>query len=99
MFWLTLLAFVVILGLLIFVHELGHFTVAKLTGVKVEEFAFGFPPKLICKKRGETKYCLNAIPFGGYVKMLVRMKKFDNPRSVFAQKGAYSSGDYCCRAW
>jgi regulator of sigma E protease len=70
MFALTMLAFLVILGLLVFVHELGHFTVAKLSGVKVEEFAFGFPPKIYCKKKGDTKYCINAIPFGGYVKML-----------------------------
>lgn len=70
MFWLTLLAFLVILGLLVFVHELGHFAVAKMSGVKVEEFAFGFPPKIVCKKVGETRYCINAVPFGGYVKML-----------------------------
>lgn len=58
MFWLTLLAFLVILGLLIFVHEAGHFIVAKLSGVKVEEFAFGFPPRLIgfqAKKIRELK--------------------------------------------
>jgi len=70
MFFLTLLVFIIILGLFIFIHEFGHFVLAKSAGVKVEEFAFGFPPKLICHKRGETKYCLNLIPFGGYVKML-----------------------------
>lgn len=70
MFIITLVAFLVILGLLVFVHELGHFTIAKLSGVTVEEFAFGFPPRLICKKKNGTKYCINLIPFGGYVKML-----------------------------
>lgn len=65
----TILAFIIILGLLIFVHELGHFVCAKLSGIKVEEFAFGFPPKIFCIKKGETKYCINAIPLGGYVKM------------------------------
>jgi len=70
MFILTLVAFLIILGLLVFVHELGHFSMAKLCGVTVEEFAFGFPPRLICKKKNGTRYCINLIPFGGYVKML-----------------------------
>jgi len=86
LFLLTLLAFVVILGLLIFVHELGHFLSAKAAGVKVEEFAFGFPPHIICVKKGETKYCVNAIPFGGYVKMLGEDKAADSPRSFSHKK-------------
>lgn len=86
MFWITLVAFLVILGLLVFVHELGHFSAAKFLGVKVEEFAFGFPPRLFCKKRGETRYCINAIPFGGYVKMLGEDEKADSPRSFSAKK-------------
>lgn len=86
MFWLTLLAFLIILGLLIFVHEAGHFIVAKLSGIKVEEFAFGFPPRIFCVKRGETKYCINAIPFGGYVKMLGEEKDSDSPRAFNKKK-------------
>jgi len=86
MFWLTLLAFLVILGLLVFVHEGGHFIAAKLSGVKVEEFAFGFPPKIACIKRGETKYCLNLIPFGGYVKMLGEDQASDSPRAFNKKK-------------
>ncbi len=89
MFWITLVAFLIILGLLVFVHELGHFSAAKLLKVKVEEFAFGFPPKIFCRKRGETKYCINAIPFGGYVKMLGEDKKESSPRS-FSSKNARS---------
>lgn len=81
MFFLTLLAFIIILGLLVFVHEAGHFIAAKLSGVKVEEFAFGFPPRLYTKKVGETNYSINAIPFGGYVKMLGEEKKSDSARS------------------
>lgn len=57
-------------GLLIFVHELGHFLVAKRVGIKVEEFAIGFGPRLWSFRRGETEYRLNIIPLGGYVKML-----------------------------
>jgi len=70
MIFLTILAFIGILGLLIFAHELGHFLTAKAAGVKVEEFAFGFPPRLLSIKRGETRYSINLLPIGGYVKML-----------------------------
>lgn len=69
MFLISLLIFLLVLGFLIFIHELGHFLVAKWTGMRVDEFAIGFPPKLWSWKRGETKYCINAIPFGGYVKI------------------------------
>ncbi len=61
--------FIVALGPLIFVHELGHFLMAKLFGVRVEKFSLGFGPKLIGKKIGETEYLLSAFPLGGYVKM------------------------------
>lgn len=60
---------IIILGILIFIHELGHFLVAKLCGVYVEKFSLGFGPRLIGKKIGETDYCLSAFPLGGYVKM------------------------------
>lgn len=60
----------IVLGVLIFVHELGHFLVAKWSGVMVEKFSIGFGPAILSRKKGETEYCLAAIPFGGYVKML-----------------------------
>lgn len=66
---LTILLFLLILAILILVHELGHFMVAKLFGIRVDEFGLGFPPKLFSKKIGETIYTLNAIPFGGFVKI------------------------------
>jgi regulator of sigma E protease len=59
----------VILGFMIFIHELGHFMVAKALGVRVEQFAIGFGKRLIGFRKGETDYRLNAIPLGGYVKM------------------------------
>lgn len=65
----TIIIFLLILGVIVFVHELGHFTTAKLFGVKVEEFGLGFPPKIIGRKRGETEYTLNWIPLGGFVKI------------------------------
>lgn len=67
---LTIIAFVLIFGLIVFVHELGHFLVAKREGMKVREFAFGFPPRIWGKKVGETTYAINAIPLGGYVSIL-----------------------------
>ena len=66
---ITILSTVVVLGVLIFVHELGHFLAAKSLGVRVERFSLGFPPKMIGKKYGETEYMLSWIPLGGYVKM------------------------------
>jgi len=67
---MTILAAVVVLGILIFVHELGHFLVAKRSGVGVLKFSLGFGPKLVGVKRGETEYLLSALPLGGYVKMI-----------------------------
>jgi len=66
----TVFAFILVLGLLIFVHEFGHFLVAKACGIRVLKFSLGFGPSLVGKKIGETEYLLSALPLGGYVKML-----------------------------
>jgi len=66
---LTIIVFILILGILIFAHELGHFISAKKSGVKVEEFGFGFPPRIFAFKKGETTYSLNLFPVGGFVKI------------------------------
>lgn len=66
---MTVIVFIIVLAVLIFIHELGHFLVAKWNGIRVDEFKIGFGPKLIWKKYGETTYGLNLIPFGGYVKI------------------------------
>ena len=65
----SLLSFAFVLGVLVFFHELGHFVVARLHGVRCLTFALGFGPKLVQTKRGDTVYCICAIPLGGYVKM------------------------------
>ncbi|MBI5234527.1 MAG: RIP metalloprotease RseP [Deltaproteobacteria bacterium] len=65
----TLVSFAIVLGVLIFIHEFGHFVVAKLSGVRVDKFSLGFGPKLLAIKRGETEYRLSLLPLGGYVKM------------------------------
>lgn len=67
---LTVIAFIVIFSVLILVHEFGHFIMAKRAGIKVEEFGFGLPPRIWGKKKGETIYSINWIPFGGFVRML-----------------------------
>jgi regulator of sigma E protease len=65
----TILRLIIGLGILVFVHELGHFILAKLVGIRVERFSLGFPPRMFGKKIGETDYCVSWIPLGGYVKM------------------------------
>ena len=67
---MTFVLGIIMLGVLVFVHELGHFLVAKASGVKVLKFSLGFGPKLIGKKWGETEYLICAVPLGGYVQML-----------------------------
>lgn len=66
----SLLVFALLLGFMVVIHELGHFVVAKLAGVRIEEFGVGFPPRLAAIRRGETEYSLNLIPLGGFVRML-----------------------------
>jgi regulator of sigma E protease len=65
----TLLAFAFVLGVLVFVHELGHFMMARWHGVRVLTFSLGFGPKLLKVRRGDTEYAISAVPLGGYVKM------------------------------
>ncbi len=65
----TIIVFAVVFSVLVFVHELGHFLAARRAGVKIEEFAFGYPPRLLAIKRGGIDYAINLIPFGGYVRM------------------------------
>jgi len=66
----TLLAFLIVFGILVFVHEFGHFFMAKLVGIRVEVFSFGYGKRLFGLKRGDTDYRISLIPMGGYVKLL-----------------------------
>lgn len=93
----TIIIFILILGLLIFVHETGHFLAARAAGIKVEEFAFGFPPRLWGHRKGETVYAINLIPLGGYVKLLGEHEDSTDPRSfhkasVWARLGVILAG-------
>ncbi len=75
----TVLSFLFVLGVLIFVHELGHFWMARRNGVRVLTFSLGFGPKILNIKRGDTEYCISIIPLGGYVKMAG--ESAEDPRS------------------
>lgn len=86
----TILLFILILSVLVFAHEFGHFFVAKKAGIKVEEFGFGLPPRIWGKKIGETVYSINALPIGGFVKLLgedqpEKVNKKDRKRAFFSQ--------------
>jgi regulator of sigma E protease len=89
----TVLSFVIVIGILILVHELGHFLVARWTGVGVERFSIGFGPVLARWRGEETEYCLSAIPMGGYVKMVGEENPLEggasaesDPKKAFALK-------------
>lgn len=84
-FLFSAVVFFAVLGVLVMVHELGHFVTAKRAGIKVLEFGFGFPPRLFGIKRGETEYTVNLLPLGGFVKMLGEEDPTD-PRSFAAQR-------------
>lgn len=82
----TILLFIIVLSLLVFVHEFGHFLVAKKMGMKVEEFGFGFPPRLVGVKRGHTIYSINWIPLGGFVRIKGESGEDRNDPDSFASK-------------
>src|SRR3989338_288136 len=85
--FLTILTFLVILLVFVLAHEFGHFIFAKFYGVKVEEFAFGFPPRIASFQKGETKYSLNLLPLGGFVKIKGEEGEEDfDPRSFSSQR-------------
>ena len=90
----TILSFAVVLGVLIFAHELGHFLLAKLVGVGVEKFSLGFGPKIVGRKIGMTDYMISAVPLGGYVKMVGESPDAEVDESLaqlsFSNKGLLS---------
>jgi regulator of sigma E protease len=87
---ISIISAIVVLGVLIFVHELGHFLVAKISKVRVVKFSLGFGPKILGKKAGDTEYLISMIPLGGYIKMLgesdeEEIKEEDLKRSFLQQ--------------
>lgn len=89
MIWITVLLFIGMLLILVLVHEAGHLMAAKWAGCKVEEFGFGFPPRLLSRVWGETRYSLNLLPLGGFVKIEGEDMAEENPAPTsFASKSA-----------
>ena len=94
---LTAIAAIFVFLLVVVIHEGGHFSVAKLVGIKVNEFAIGMGPKLFQKRKGETVYTIRALPIGGYVKMEGEDEDSDDPRgfskvSVWSRIAVVSAG-------
>lgn len=90
---MSIILFLAVLAILILSHEFGHFIVAKKNGIRVDEFGFGFPPRLFKFQKGETIYSVNLIPFGGFVKIYGEDGSTGSPREVndprsFASKSA-----------
>ncbi len=88
---ITIVLFIGILGVLVVIHELGHFVTARLANVRVLEFGVGFPPRAkVLRSKGETLYTLNWLPIGGFVKLEGEDgEKVDDPRS-FASQGLFT---------
>lgn len=90
MIWLTVIVFILMLLALVLVHEFGHFIAAKKAGCNVEEFAFGFPPRLWSFTKNGTRYSFNLLPIGGYVKIEGEDMEEENPGpGSFASKSVY----------
>jgi regulator of sigma E protease len=92
---ITILATIVVLGVLIFVHELGHFATAKLVGISVPRFSIGLGPKMVGFRRGETEYVISWIPLGGYVKMagMEELEKLEGGPAEPRVSGTLTAGD------
>ena len=84
---MTIVVFIIVLVILILIHEFGHFLAAKLAGMRVDEFGIGFPPRLWGVRRGETEYTVNAIPFGGFVK--IYGEDLPSPKAPKAEQAAH----------
>src|SRR3989338_10365814 len=84
--FIAIFLFILLIGVLVLVHEWGHFFVARRFGVRVEEFAFGFPPRLASLTRRGTRYALNLIPIGGYVKIYGESGEDERDPESFSSK-------------
>src|SRR5579871_1719282 len=83
--FVSIVAFVALMFVLVGIHELGHFATSRLFGIRVTEFGFGFPPRLWGRRRGETLYSINAIPLGGFVRMAGENGEIEGPFSFGAK--------------
>ncbi len=95
---MSIILFIIILVFLILVHEFGHFIAAKRSGVRVDEFGVGFPPRLFSKKYGETVYSVNALPFGGFVKIFGENPEEDSLKGPDAKESITEKSKWV-QAW
>lgn len=87
---ITLIVFLLLLSVLVLIHELGHFLMAKKIGVRVEEFGLGYPPKIFGIKIGETEYTLNILPFGGFVRLFGENGELEGKKGKDAKRAFYA---------
>ena len=87
----TVFLLIIVLGGLVFFHEFGHFLAAKLSGIRVERFSIGFPPRLFGKKIGDTDYCVQLIPLGGYCKMSGMVDETLDPEGIKGEPWEFMS--------
>lgn len=93
-------AFLIVIGVVVVVHEFGHFIAARSVGIKVHQFSIGFPPRMIGKKIGDTDYCLSWIPLGGYVKMAGMIdESMENPDAITGSDDEFMSKNYLQKTW
>jgi RIP metalloprotease RseP len=92
-------SFAFVLGVLVFVHELGHFLAAKRLGIKVLKFQLGFNPTVFAIRRGDTEYSIGALPLGGYVKMAGKTLKRRRAADLKSSCHATSGNDSRCSSW
>ena len=92
----TILSTIFVLGVLIFIHEFGHFVAAKLFRIRVDRFSLGYPPRMVGKKIGDTDYCISWVPFGGYVKIAGMV---DESMDKEALKGEPQPWEFRSKPW
>jgi regulator of sigma E protease len=91
----SILAFIVVIGVVVLVHELGHFLAARSVGIRVERFSIGYPPRMIGKKVGDTDYCVSWLPLGGYVKMAGMIdESLDHPEKITGAPDEFMSKNF-----
>lgn len=93
-------AFIIVIGVVVVIHELGHFLAARSVGIRVERFSVGYPPRMIGKTVGDTDYCISWLPLGGYVKMAGMIdESLDDPDKLTGAPDEFMSKNYFQKAW
>ena len=95
-----ILPFIFVIGIVVVVHEFGHYIAARSVGIRVERFSVGFPPRMIGKKIGDTDYCISWVPLGGYVKMAGMIdESMENPEKITGAPDEFMSKNFLQKSW